>query len=93
MTLTQHEEQMEEVGRYADVDPADILPENRHLLKIDFGALRRGAAVDRKFWAAKMDAVTAAAHVARGSTQTLRSRYCQGLHYDTRCYSVHRWSV
>lgn len=91
MTLSQHEELMEEVEQYADVDPADLLEENRHLLETDFGVLGKGAAVDRKFWVAEMDAAIApAAHVARGrgSTQTLHSRFCQGTQYVTRCYSI-----
>ena len=79
MTMTQHEALMKDVGRFAEVDPADLLPENRRLLDVDFEALGKGAAVDRKYWVAEMDAaVAAASHAVRGSTQTLRSRFCQG---------------
>lgn len=72
---------MEEVGRYADMDPADLLPENRHLLEVDFGKLGKGAAVDGNFWAVEMGAAVAtAAHVMRSllTTQIRRSRYYQG---------------
>ena len=87
--MSQHEDLMDEVERYAEIDPADLLPENKHLLEADFEALGEGAAVDRKFWVAEMDAVvSAASHVARGSTQAIRSRYSQGPQYDTRRYSI-----
>ena len=89
MTMKQHEALMDEVERHAEVDPADLLPENRHLLEVDFGALGEGAAIDRRFWVAEMDAaVAAASHVARGSTQSLLSRYNHGPSYDTRRYSI-----
>ena len=89
LTLPQHEQLMEEVERHAEVDPEDLLPENRKLLDTDFAALGGGAAVDRAYWVAEMNAaVAAAAHVQRGSTQTLRSRYCSGPQYNTRSYSI-----
>ena len=67
MTIAQHEKLMEDVERFADVDPADLLPENRLLLETNFGALGKGEAVDRKFWVAEMDATVAAVpHVTRG---------------------------
>ena len=57
---------MEEVKRYAEVDPANLRPENRHLLEADFEALGKGATVDKKIWAAEMEAaVAAASHVKR----------------------------
>ena len=89
MTMAQHEQLMEDIERYAELDPADLLPENRDLLNVDFEALGNGRAADRRYWAAEMEsAVAAAKHVARGSTQTLRSRYCSGPRYDTRSYSI-----
>ena len=89
LTMSQHEVLMEDVGRFAEVDPDDLLPENRRLLDVDFEALGKRAAVDRKFWVAEMDvAVAAASHAMRGSTQTLRSRFFQGPQYNTRRYSI-----
>ena len=80
---------MAEVEELANRDPEDLLPEDRHWLDVDFSALGDGSAKDRCLWAAELDSALAAAkHVARGSTQTLRSRYGQGPVYDTRSTSV-----
>lgn len=46
--MTQHDQLMEEFKRYAEVDPANLRPENRHLLEADFEALGKGATVDKK---------------------------------------------
>lgn len=83
--MSQHKQPMEEVKRYTEVNPADP-PENCHLLEADFAALGSGTAVDRTFLAAEMGSavgVGAVAHVQRGLTQTLRSRHCMGLQYNT----------
>ena len=89
LTLTQHRTLMNEIESYAGTDPEDLLPENRHLLDVDFEALGEGATLDRSLWLAEMKTATAAAaHVSRGTTQALRSRYCTGPRYDTRRTTV-----
>lgn len=85
LTLAKHRQLMEDVEGYAGTDPEDLLPENRKLLDVDFEALGEGATLDRKLWLAEMETATAAAaHVAQGTTQPLRSRYCTGPSYNTR---------
>ena len=89
LTIPQHDKIMDEVEELANRDPEDLLPEDRHWMDVDFSALGDGSAKDRCLWAAELDSALAAAkHVARGSTQTLRSRYGQGPVYDTRSTSV-----
>ena len=89
LTLNKHGTIMDSVERLAATDPADLLPDDRRLLSVDFDALGRGAATARRFWVAEMEsAVAAAQHVSRGSTQTLRSRYQQGAEYSTRRTTV-----
>lgn len=76
LTLAQHKQLMKDVDEYAGTDQEDLLPENRTLLDVDFDALGEGGALDRKLWVLEMETATAAAaHIARGSTQSLRSRY------------------
>lgn len=36
------------------VDPADLLPCHRELLRVDFEHLGEGSGIDRKLWLAKM---------------------------------------
>lgn len=85
LTLAQHKQLMKDVEKCAGTDPEDLLPENRTLLDVDFGVLGEGEVMDRKLCVAEMETTTAAAaHVARVTTQALRSRYCIGASYDTR---------
>ena len=80
---------MDEVEALTNHDPADLLPEDRHWMDVDFSEIGQGQAMDRCLWAAEVDsAVAAANHVARVSTQTLRSRYGRGPLYTTRSTSV-----
>ena len=66
------------------MDPADLLPEDKALLEVDFDQLGTGAAQEKRYWVTEMEsAVAAADHVKQGSTQTLRSRYSLVLAYDT----------
>ena len=80
---------MSRVEDFAAVDPADLLPEDKALLEVDFDQLGDGTAREKQFWVAEMaSAVAAADHVKQGSTQTLRSRYALAPAYDTRQTTV-----
>ena len=70
---------MKRCEEYIKLEPLDLLPEHRDLLKMDFVELGEGPAIDRQFWAADMEAAVAAAdHVRRGHAQALRTRYESG---------------
>ena len=72
LTLAQHERIMDEVAKYAETDPQDLLSENRHLLEIDFAALGKGPTVDKQFWVTEMaSAMAAADHIKKGTAQVL----------------------
>ena len=89
LTVRQHESLMSRVEEYASTDPADLLPEDRALLEVDFSLLGTGAAREKQYWVAEMaSAVAAADHVKQGSVQTLRSRYSLVPAYDTRRTTV-----
>ena len=89
LTLRQHEELMDQVEDYAEVDPEDLLPENRALLEIDFDALGKGSTQDKQFWVAEMEsAISAAEHINQGTRQALRTRYEVRTTYDTRPTTV-----
>jgi len=89
LTAGQHDRLMSRVEDFAAVDPADLLPEDKALLEVDFDQLGDGTAREKQFWVAEMaSAVAAADHVKQGSTQTLRSRYALAPAYDTRQTTV-----
>ena len=89
ITMRQHERIMDNVEHYAMTDPEDLLPENRHLLDIDFEALGEASSIEKQFWVAEMEtAVAASDHVKQGTVQALRSRYGSGAVYDTRRRTV-----
>ena len=59
-------------------DPEQLLEEHCHLLFSNFVALASGPIKDKLEWISKMDsALGAASHMARGSRQAVRTRYCR----------------
>ena len=83
------ESAQESVKAGKEVDPEDLLPENRSLLEIDFDALGKGSSQDKQFWVAEMEsAVSAAEHIKQGTRQALRTRYEIKTKYDTRWTTV-----
>ena len=87
--MRQHERIKDNVERYAMTDPEDLLPENRHLLDIDFEALGEASSIEKQFWVAEMEtAVAASDHIKQGTVQALRSRYGLDAVYDTRRRTV-----
>lgn len=62
-----------------EIDPEDLLDENRDLLQLDFERLATGPVKDKMEWIAEMEsAMGAAEHVSYGSRHTVRTRYCTG---------------
>ena len=68
MKMFQHGAFVNEIERYAKVDPGNLFPENGHLMEVDFGTLGKRVGFDIKYWAAEMElAITAAEYVQQGS--------------------------
>jgi hypothetical protein len=61
LTATEHEDVIELVKDMVLVDPADLLPQHRHLLEKDFHKLGEGATIDRKLWLQQMRSAISAA--------------------------------
>jgi hypothetical protein len=60
MTADKHLEVIDLVKDMMLVDPSDLLPCHRSLLRIDFRKLGKGSGIDRKLWLTKMhSAITA----------------------------------
>ena len=79
LTVAQHESILTTMEGYLHTDPAQLLEENRHLLYSNFVALAEGPTKDRVEWISEIEsALGAAEHVARGSRQAIRTRYCVG---------------
>jgi len=79
LTVAQHETILTTMEGYLHTDPAQLLEENRHLLYSNFVALAEGPTKDRVEWISEIElALGAAEHVARGSSQAIRTRYCVG---------------
>ena len=76
LTLKEHEELMKKCEEYILLEPLDLLPEHRDLLRTDFVELGEGPAINRQYWIADMEAaVEAAEHVRQGRAQAIRTRY------------------
>jgi hypothetical protein len=60
MTNDEHLEVIDLVKDMMLVDPADLLPCHRSLLRIDFEQLGEGSSIDRKLWLTKMHSAIAA---------------------------------
>ena len=72
---------MDTIEDYLHVDAMSLLPEDRGLMDIDFEKLAESTLVVQETWTAEMaTAVSAAAHVRKGSRQALNSHFCTGPH-------------
>jgi hypothetical protein len=66
-------------------DPDNLVTENQELLHLDFEQLAAGPLRDKVEWITEMEwAMGAAEHVAHGSHQAVRTRYCKGRHTLSR---------
>jgi hypothetical protein len=61
MTTAEHLEVIDLVKDMMLVDPADLLPCHRSLLRVDFQQLGQGSSIDRKLWLTKMHSAILAA--------------------------------
>ena len=84
-----HKEILAQIEDCLGIDPGDLLEEDHVLLRVDFKRLATGSATEKLEWIVGMEsAIEAADHIARGSRQALRTRYCRGrqpwmrLEYD-----------
>ena len=76
MTADEHLEIIDLVKDMMLVDPSDLLPCHRDILRIDFQRLGEGSGIDRKLWLTKMHSAIAAAHSHPSeSTQLAFSNY------------------
>ncbi len=61
------------------IDPGDLLVEERELLEADVDKLIHGPTLDQLEWLAEMDTAWGAAdYIVRGSCFALHSGYCSG---------------
>jgi hypothetical protein len=89
MTATQHRVILTWIEEWLEIDPEDLLEENKDLLYADFMQLATDPVKNRLEWIVEMDsALGAAEHVVHGSRQTMCTCYCVGsrpqaqLEYD-----------
>jgi len=81
LTVAQHETILTTMEGYLHTDPAQLLEENSHLLYSNFVALAEGPMKDGVEWISEIESTLGAAeHVARGSRQAIRTRYCVRKH-------------
>ena len=74
-----HEEILAQIENCLGIDLSDLLEEDHVLLRVDFELLAVGTATKKLEWIAGMEsAMGAADHIACGSCQALRTRYCRG---------------
>jgi hypothetical protein len=79
LTADQHRQILTRIEECLEIDPEDLLDENRDLLQLDFERLATGPVKDKMEWIAEMEsAMGAAEHVSYGSRHTVRTRYCTG---------------
>jgi hypothetical protein len=70
MTTEEHLEVIDLVKDMMLVDPADLLPCHRSLLRVDFEQLGQGSSIDRKLWLTKMHSAIAASQAPPTLIQT-----------------------
>jgi hypothetical protein len=79
MTKEQYRSILARIDKCLEIYPGDLLEENQSLLNTDFEQLATSPAKDNVEWIAGMkSAMGAAENVAKGSHQTLHTRYCTG---------------
>jgi hypothetical protein len=79
LTRDKHDQILVRIEGCLGIDPGDLLEEDRVLLQVDFERLATGSATEKLEWIAGMDSTMGAAeHIAGGSCQALRTRYCHG---------------
>jgi hypothetical protein len=79
LTAAVHETILASMEGFLHTDPEQLLKEHHHLLFLDLVALTSGPTKDKLEWISEMDsALGAASHVAHGSHNTVRMRYCRG---------------
>ncbi len=75
-TVVQHRRALDDMDKYLDTDPEELLREHTHLLFTNFKNLAEGPIKDKRQWVAEFEAARSAAHhVGRGSKVALRTRY------------------
>ena len=91
-TEREHTRIMEEVRDMMLVDPSDLLPCHRHLLRQDYERLGEGTTVDRQYWLAQMTSAVSAAETTQqryeltstAGTGNIRTRGDAGLDITAR---------
>ncbi len=75
-TENQHHQALDEIEKYLETDPEELLREHKHLLFTNFKNLAEGPIKDKRQWIAEIKAARSAAyHVGKGSSVALRTRY------------------
>ena len=91
LTIAQHNTILTRIEECLQIDPADLLVEDRDLFEADFDKLTHVPTLDKVEWLAEMDTAQGAAdHITRGSYYALCSCYCSGPHprMRTECEDI-----
>ena len=73
------------MGQCINTDPEDLLREHKHLLFTNFRKLANGPAQEKRQWVAEYHAAKSLArHVGKGTKVTLKTRYTQAKHAQSR---------
>jgi hypothetical protein len=84
-TVVQHKNLLKEMGQCINTDPEDLLREHKHLLFTNFRKLANGPAQEKRQWVAEYHAAKSLArHVGKGTKVTLKTRYTQAKHAQSR---------